>query len=320
MIKALTTGTTLRIVREVHEDESGAALRFQQGGHGHLALGDANYATHLRLARRSQERQHPVGVTFGEGQTITEVIRADNDVPSELWEDESGQVRLLFQGHDGVFPLRPEHPESARLRSELSEALRQKVRVWFIAQKPDLALLDVMPAGRATAASPKYLSVTDYLDVYHRASDLGLKAPEGACILPRRFDSAKGTRELVHESSTIDLKTLFRLAGLPITIYQPDGAKIPYLQENDITWVGPLLFFSATALSQNPHLLGESLGVISNYLTDHFKGLPKPGRVRLSVVVETTTTKTTSKTTKKIDFEGPPDKLSEINDLIKDIK
>jgi hypothetical protein len=153
MVEALTTGTRLLVVREVQEDESGAALRFQQGGHGRLALGDANYPTHLRLARRSQERQHPVGVSFGEGHTITELIRADNDVPSQLWEEDPGQARVLFQGHDGVFRLRPEHPESARIRAVLGEALRQKARVWFIAQKPDLALLDVLPAGRAAAAS-----------------------------------------------------------------------------------------------------------------------------------------------------------------------
>ena len=184
MVKALTTGTTLRVVREVHEDESGAALRFQQGGQGRLALGDANYATHLRLARRSQERQHPVGVTFGEGQTITEVIRADNDVPSQLWEEEPGQARVLFQGHDGVFRLRPEHPESARLRAALGEALRQKARVWFIAQKPDLALLDVLPAGRVTAASPRCLSmpieITDYLDV-GRAPPTSVSRPRRGC-------------------------------------------------------------------------------------------------------------------------------------------
>jgi len=152
MVKALITGTTLRVVREVREDESGAALRFQQGDQGRLAFGDANYAAQLRLARRSQERQHPVGVTFGEGQTIAEVIRADNDVPSQLWEEEPGQVRVLFQGHDGVFRLRPEHPESARFRAELDEAIRQKAHVWFIAQQPDLALLDVRLVGRATAA------------------------------------------------------------------------------------------------------------------------------------------------------------------------
>ena len=155
MIKALTTGTTLHVVREVHEDESGAALRFQQGGQGRLALGNANYATHLRLARRSQERQHPVGVTFGEGQTITEMIRADNDVPSQLWEEEPGQARVLFQGHDGVFRLRPEHPEAARLRAALGEAFRQKARVWFITLKPDLALVDLVPDNESLS-KPAY--------------------------------------------------------------------------------------------------------------------------------------------------------------------
>jgi hypothetical protein len=323
MVKALTTGTTLLVVREVREDESGATLRFQQGDQGHLARSDANYAPHLRLARRSQERQHPVGVTFGAGQTITEVIRADNDVPSELWEEEPGQTRVLFQGHDGVFRLRSEHPESARLRAVLGEALRQKSSVWFIAQKSDLALLDVLPAGRVTASSLRCLSraieINDYIDVGQRASELGLKAPEGLCILPRHFASAQDVAELVHESSALDLKTLFREAGLPVTVYQPDGTKIPYVQENDITWIGPLLFVSCAALSQNPHILSVALSVIANYVTDLFKGLPQPARVKLSLVVETHTTKTTTTVTKKIDFDGPPDKLSEINGLIKDI-
>src|SRR5947209_370171 len=132
------------------------------------------------------------------------------------------------------------------------------------------------------------IEITDYLDVEQRSSDLGLKAPEGACILPRRFASAKDAGELCHESSALDLKTLFREADLPITVYQPDGEKIPYLQENDITWVGPVLFFSYAAVSQNPHIISVALSVIANYVTDLFKGLPQPARVRLSVVIETT--------------------------------
>jgi hypothetical protein len=127
-------------------------LHFQQGGQGLLALGDANYATFLRLARRSQERQHPVGVTFGDGQTITDVVRADNDVLSELWDEEPGQTRVLFQGHDGVFRLGSEQPESARVRTELETAIQQKARVWFIAQKSDLVLLDVLPTERVEHA------------------------------------------------------------------------------------------------------------------------------------------------------------------------
>jgi len=152
MAEAVTTRTRLAIVREIQEDGSGATLRFQQGGQVRIALGDANYETHLRLAQRSRERQHPVGVRFGEGQSIAELIRADNDVPAEICEDASG-ARVFFLGHDGVFHLRAEHPESARLRAVLSEAIQRKARVWFVAQKPDLALLDILPAGWTAAAA-----------------------------------------------------------------------------------------------------------------------------------------------------------------------
>jgi hypothetical protein len=147
MAGTLTTSARLLTVREIQEDAGGAALRFREGGHGRLAIRDANYGTYLRLARRSQERQHPVGVTFGEGEAITELIRADNDVPAEFCEEDTEPARVFFQGHDGVFRLRPDHPESDRIRTQLGVALRQKARVWFIAQKPDLALLDIMPVG-----------------------------------------------------------------------------------------------------------------------------------------------------------------------------
>jgi hypothetical protein len=153
MVEALTTRTRLLVVREIQEDESGAELHFQQGSHGCLDLSDASYATHLRLARRSQERQHPIGVSFGEGSTITELIRADNDVPLQLREEDPDRARVHFQGHDGIFCLNRDHPEFARISALVRDALRQEAGVWFIAQKPSLSLLDVLPAGRAAASS-----------------------------------------------------------------------------------------------------------------------------------------------------------------------
>ena len=144
MTEALTTLTRLSIVREIREDGSGATLRFQQGGQGRLVRDDPNYASHLRLAQRSQERQHPIGVRFGEGQTIAELIRADNDVPTELCANDADGVRVLFQGHDGFFRLKADHPEAVHLRALLDEAIRRKALIWFLAQKPDLALLDVL--------------------------------------------------------------------------------------------------------------------------------------------------------------------------------
>ncbi|HKI31607.1 MAG TPA: hypothetical protein VKA46_07045 [Gemmataceae bacterium] len=146
MAETLTTLSKLAIVQDIQEDASGAALHFHDGGHGRLSLPDTNYTYHLQLARRSQERQHPVGVRFGEGSAIMALARADNDVPMHIGEEEADRVVVLFQGHDGVFHLKRDHPEFDRLRALLDEAQRQKGRVWFIAQKPDLALLDALPA------------------------------------------------------------------------------------------------------------------------------------------------------------------------------
>jgi len=148
MAEALTSLTKLLVVMKIQDDQSGATLGFQQGGQGRLALSDVNYAAQLRLARRSQERQHPVGVSFGEGQAIIELIRADYDVPAQLLEEDADGARVLFQGHDGVFRIKRDHPESGRIRADLSEAICQKASVWFIAQKPDLALLDVLLAEK----------------------------------------------------------------------------------------------------------------------------------------------------------------------------
>ena len=153
MTEAPTTLARLLIVQEILEDASGATLRFLEGSHGRLALSEGSYATHLRLARRSQERQHPVGVRFGDGQVVMELIRADNDVPAQLGEEQPNCVRVLFQGHDGVFCVKSDHPESARMRAMLGEAIQRNTPVWFVARKPDLALLDVVPAGETATAS-----------------------------------------------------------------------------------------------------------------------------------------------------------------------
>src|SRR5439155_8233039 len=109
MAEALTTATKLLVVREIQEDEAGATLCFQQGAHGRLAVGDPNYGSHLQLARRSQERRHPVGVGFGEAHAVTDLIRADNDVPKELWDEDADRALVLFEGHDGVFRVKTEH-------------------------------------------------------------------------------------------------------------------------------------------------------------------------------------------------------------------
>jgi len=136
----------LVIVREIKEEDFGATLKSREGINARIPRTDVNYASYLRLAERSSERQHPIGVLFDETATTCKLVRADNDVPTQLLDEESGGARVLFEGHDGVFRIRPDDPQSAHLRALLGEAIKQHLRVWFIVRKPDLALLDVLPA------------------------------------------------------------------------------------------------------------------------------------------------------------------------------
>lgn len=156
MAGTTATVTKLFVVREVQEDESGATVNFEQKAKGRLALGDAYYVAHLRLAQRSQERRQPVGVTFGEGSTIAEIIRGDNDIPTEIWGAEPDDVSVLFLGHDGVFRIKADHPLAAQIRGTLNDASRLKARVWFVAQKPDLTILDVMTCDNTANGQANY--------------------------------------------------------------------------------------------------------------------------------------------------------------------
>lgn len=146
MAEATTALTRLRVVCSVHEDEAGATLQFQDGGCGRLPRqDDPAYAAHLRLARRSQERQQPLGISIGTGDVITGMARADNDVPLQIVQQAVGASRVLFQGHDGVFRLQSDHADAARIGAVLAESMRAGTPVWFVADKPDLTLLDASP-------------------------------------------------------------------------------------------------------------------------------------------------------------------------------
>jgi hypothetical protein len=80
-----------------------------------------------------------------------------------------------------VFRLKRDHPGFDRVRAWLDEALRLKARVWFIAQKPDLALLDVLPVGRGA-------------DVLDRKRPLfGSECPNGSSTFSVRDSKVKSS-------------------------------------------------------------------------------------------------------------------------------
>src|SRR5262249_4004869 len=99
------TCTRLVFVHEIQEEASGALLLFQEGFKARVARSSTHFATYLTLAQRSLERRQPVGVKIDETGAVLQMFRADNDVPTQVWDQEPGEARVVFQGHDGVYRI-----------------------------------------------------------------------------------------------------------------------------------------------------------------------------------------------------------------------
>lgn len=130
------------------------------------------------------------------------------------------------------------------------------------------------------------IKMSDYVDVKERAFRLRCNIPDGIAILPRNFHLVESREDLIHESSASTVRVLWRHANIKETRIENDDERLPYAEENDFQWLGPIIFISASVLSQNPYAVSMSLNVISNYLTDWFKGIPGNKRVKLDLVVE----------------------------------
>jgi len=159
------------------------------------------------------------------------------------------------------------------------------------------------------------IQITEYIDVRERAVELGCNPPTGLALLPRNYDIAGSKDDLVYEGSTLEIRTLWRQARISETQIEKEGDRFPHIHERYAEWIGPVIFISASVLSQDPHAVSVALGVLSNYLTDFFKGVPISSRkVKLSLVVEDVGGY------KRIDYEGNVEGLARLPEVIREIK
>ena len=82
-----------------------------------------------------------------------------------------------------------------------------------------------------------------------------------------------------------------------------------------VEWIGPMILLTSSMVSSNNELVSIFCGVVSNYLTDFFKGSTEAPKVKLKVLYkETKSTKTT-----EISYEGGVDGINKLEQSILDI-
>jgi hypothetical protein len=156
------------------------------------------------------------------------------------------------------------------------------------------------------------ISINEFVNVEDRALTLDCEIPTRFALLPRNFSTAESKNELMYESSAATVRTLFRQNQLQETRLEKEGDRFNRIVEQGNDWVAPTLFFAASLLIQDPNVTALAINIISNYLTDWFKGIPGRKNIKLDVVVE----KQAKKTYVKISYDGDIEGLSEIPNLV----
>lgn len=155
--------------------------------------------------------------------------------------------------------------------------------------------------------------ISDYVQVTDRAKKLGCATPTGIAVLPENFESAADRSTLLFGSQAATIRKLLEKGGLPVANLLPSGERVPAVHNKHFEWA-PAIFVSAALLSENPSAVSVALGVISNYATDFFRGMPSR-KVKFTVVVE----RKKDKLCKKIDYEGDVSGLASLADILRQV-
>lgn len=134
----------LLFVKSVQESTADAIIIFQTGQKGRLSRNHKDYQYILKLAQKSLESQHPVGVRVDSAGEIGEIVRSDNDFVAFLAEASGDKIKVVFEGHDGIAYLERQHPRFDTIERDLHHALKEKKRIWFVWIAPRLMIEDVM--------------------------------------------------------------------------------------------------------------------------------------------------------------------------------
>src|SRR5258708_3412630 len=128
------------------------------------------------------------------------------------------------------------------------------------------------------------IEVTNYINIRERALELGCSVPTKLALLPVNFETANSKEELIDEELVTTIRSLWKQAGLLET--RIENKNYPSELKRSLDIALPTIFVGVSLLTQEPNTVAIAINIISNYLTDFFKGIPGKHKVKLDIVVE----------------------------------
>ena len=157
-------------------------------------------------------------------------------------------------------------------------------------------------------------TIIEYDNFGKKIEELNCILPSTLSFLPENFDEVKISDEFIYADSITDIKKIFRLNKIP-TEFVND--KVPkYRAKRNADWFGPAFFIGFSILTENDQLITIALNVLSNYITDLFKGSFTAKKAKLDIIIEISK----NKEFRKITYEGSPEGLKDLDKVIKSLK
>jgi hypothetical protein len=151
------------------------------------------------------------------------------------------------------------------------------------------------------------------VDLFDKFNEFGLIKSDTIVFIPENIEEVSKKEDFIFSDSLVDVKKLFRINQININEF--DGTPKQYRSRKNADWFGPAIFISLSMISQNPDIVSIALNVLSNYITDFFKGSFGNKTVKLDIYVETHK----GKKVKKIIYNGNSEGLKNLPEIIKSL-
>lgn len=158
------------------------------------------------------------------------------------------------------------------------------------------------------------IKILDYVNVEEKAKELGCNVPTYMALLPRNYESANSKDELLHEVYVPVLKKLLISNDIQLTPLEKPGEKFPKIAEHSAEWIGPVIFISAAAISQDPTIVSLTLSIVANYLTDLFKGRTGNNIAKFNIIIPDG-----EGNYKNVDYEWPVEGIEELKEVVREL-
>ena len=147
-----------------------------------------------------------------------------------------------------------------------------------------------------------------------RLEKLDLILPINLSFFPENIDIANKKNEFIFTESVIDLNKYLIQNNVIFDFFGCDSELYRSRKNADIYL--PSIFFSISAISENPEIVSVSLNILSSYIYDRLKGVIGDKNAKIEFYIETKK----KGQIMKIDYKGDAEGIKNLENIIKTLK